>query len=107
MDISLSVSTIIVGLFICAVLAYILTKLNKTAGAWITVVASVAALAAMILLRGKIGTSCSLLFLEFELTEYGWFFSVLMLIVFACVSLFNIYWMKKIIHPAAYNFLYI
>ncbi len=98
---------IIIGLLVCAVLAYVLTKVNKTLGAWVTVIASVFALVIMFLLRNEVGTTYTLWFLNFKLTEFGWFFSIVMLIIFSCVSFFNIYWMKKLIHPAAYNFLYI
>ncbi len=107
MGIGIGAGTIIAGLLISAVLAYVLTKINKTTGAWVTVLAPFLALAALFLLRDQIGTTYSLFFLEFELTEYGWFFSILMLLVFACVSFFNIYWMKKMVHPAAYNMLYL
>ena len=106
MSIQLGVSLIIAGLFAASVLAYILTKVNKSLGAWVTVAGSFAALAVMTLLHGEIGATTKILFLEFTLTQYAWFFSVIMLGVFACVSFFNIYWMKKIIHPAAYNLLY-
>ena len=78
MGISIGVGTIIVGLLISAVLAYVLTKINKTTGAWVTVLAPFLALAAVFLLRDSIGTTYSLFFLEFELTEYGWFFSMIM-----------------------------
>ena len=107
MGIQLDISWIIAGLFICSLLAYLLTKVNKKLGAWVTVVASFAALAVMYFMQKDIGTTYHMLFLDFKLTEYGWFFSMIMLVVFACVSFFNIYWMKKIIHPASYNMLYL
>lgn len=107
MDFVISVPLIIVGLILSGVLAYFLTKANKVLGAVITVLASCAGLAAMFILKDHIGSVESLFFLNFKLTDYGWFFSALMLLVFACVSFFNLYWMKKIIHPAAYNFLYL
>ncbi len=107
MNLQISIGMIVVGLVLSALLAYVLTKVNKKLGAWITVLASIAALVFVYMLQGAIGTSDSLGFLKFTLTEYGWFFSVVMLIVFACVSFFNVYWMERIIHPAAYNFLFI
>jgi len=103
----LSVGTIILGLLVCVVLAYFLTKLNKKLGAWVTVIASILALVAMYLLKSDIGMTQSLAFLDFKITDYGWFFSVIMLAVFACVSFFNIYWMDKMVHPAGYNALYL
>ncbi|MHB1484961.1 MAG: proton-conducting transporter transmembrane domain-containing protein [Saccharofermentanales bacterium] len=107
MNIQLNLSLIITGLFISSILAYLLTKINKKLGAWMTVVTSVAAFIAMFFSKTAIGSESDLFFMKFNLTEYGWFFSALMLIVFACVSFFNIYWMDKIVHPAAYNFLYL
>ncbi len=106
MSINYGVSLIIIGLFASSVLAYLFTKINKRLGAWVTVIGSFAALVMMYLLQSEIGATSKLFFMEFKLTQYGWFFSVIMLAVFACVSFFNIYWMKKIIHPAAYNLLY-
>ena len=107
MDIMISVPAVIVGLILSSVLAYILTKADKTLGALVTVLASCGAFAVMFMLRGDIGSTQSFYMLDFKLTEYGWFFSTLMLLIFACVSFFNLYWMKKIIHPAGYNFLYL
>jgi len=104
---SLSVGTIITGLSACAVLAYFLTKANRKLGAWVTVIGSFLALVVMYLLKGDVGMTHTLWFLQFKITDYGWFFSVVMLAVFACVSLFNIYWMDRMIHPAAYNSLYL
>lgn len=103
----MSISLIIIGLLVCSMLAYFLTKVNKKLGAWVTVFASVFALVVMFLLRNNVGTTYSMWFLNFKLTEFGWFFSIVMLVIFSCVSFFNIYWMKRLIHPAAYNFLYI
>ena len=107
MVIGLNVSTIIVGLLLFAIAAYVLTKTNKQVGAWVTVAASFFALVMMALMYWQIGSSDSLLMLGFELTEFGWFFSTVMLVVFSCVSFFNVYWMKKLSQPAAYNMLYI
>lgn len=107
MSFQLSVSLIVAGLFAAAVLAWLLTKVNKALGAWVTVAASAAALTMMALLHKEIGGTVNLFFLQFTLTQYGWFFSIVMLSVFTCVSFFNIYWMQKLIHPAAYNMLYL
>ncbi|MBE0600754.1 MAG: NADH-quinone oxidoreductase subunit M, partial [Firmicutes bacterium] len=107
MSFQFSVSLVIAGLFAASVLAFVLTKVNKALGAWVTVIGSAAALAAMFLLHKEIGSTVNLFFLQFTLTQYGWFFLVVMLGVFACVSFFNIYWMPKLIHPAAYNMLYL
>ena len=103
----LSISGVMTGLLICALLSYLLTKVNRQLGAWVTVLTPIAALAAIIRLTSATASVERLSFLRFQMTEYGWFFSVIMLTVFACVAFFNIYWMKKIAHPAAYNLLYL
>lgn len=100
-------SGLMAGLFIGAMLSYLLTRVSKRLGAWATVVVSFAALAVMMVMRGGIGSAERLGFLQFRLTDYGWFFSAIMLAVFACVSFFNIFWMEKIARPAAYNLLYL
>ena len=107
MGIHLGIGILLAGLLFGALLAYIVTKIEKRLGAWVSVLVSAAAFAAIFLLRSDIGSSYRLLFLEFRLTEYGWFFSAIMLFVFTCVSFFNIFWMDKILHPAAYNMLYL
>lgn len=106
MDRYLGPSGVMAGLFVSALLAYLLTRVNKRLGAWVTVAASFTALASMLLLKGAAGSAGHLLFLQFKMTEYGWFFSIIMLTVFACVSFFNLFWMDRIAHPAAYNMLY-
>ena len=103
----LGTNSVMAGLFVCAILAYLLTRVSRRLGAWVTIAAPFAALAALILLRSEMGTVRQLLFLQFRMTEYGWFFSVIMLTVFGCVSFFNIFWMDKIAQPAAYNLLYL
>ena len=71
MGIQLDVSWIIAGLFICSLLAYLFTKISKPLGAWVTVVASLAAFAVMFLLKNDIGTTYRLFFMEFKLTQLG------------------------------------
>ena len=103
----LSTYGIIAGLFISALLAYLLTKVNKQLGAWVTILAPIAALVVLAQLGSAETPAEKLLFLQFHMTEYGWFFSAIMLTVFACVAFFNIYSIKKLAHPAAYNMLYL
>lgn len=100
-------SLIIIGLLIFSVLAFWLTGKNKKLGAWMTIAGSLFALIVMVFLKGRIGTDSSLFFLTFKLTEYGWYFSMIMLTVFSCVSFLNVFWMDKLNHPAGYNFLYL
>ena len=73
----LGTNSVMAGLFVCAILAYLLTRVSRRLGAWVTIAAPFAALAALILLRSEMGTVRQLLFLQFRMTEYGWFFSVI------------------------------
>lgn len=90
-----------------ALVAYMVTKLNEKAGAFVTVAGSLFALVAVFLLRSSIGTEISLLYFNFSLTTAGWYFSLVMLTAYSMTAFFNPYWMKKLIYPAGYNFLYL
>jgi len=103
----MNLSIILIVLIVTSLAAYVLTKVNKKAGALVTVVGSIFALVAVFLLRDFIGNEVSLLYFNFRLTTAGWYFSMVMLSAYSMTSFFNIYWMKKLIYPAAYNFLYI
>lgn len=103
----MNISLLIIGIALSGVLAYLITKLNKKAGAWITILSSITSLVVIFMLKDYIDTEYSFGVLEFKLTTFGWYFSILMTIIFSSVSLFNPYWMDKIIHPAAYNMLYL
>lgn len=90
-----------------SIFSYLVSKVSKKLGAWITVLVSMTSLVLMFVYKGSLNASSVSPLLEFEITHLGWFFSVIMLIVYGTVSFFNIYWMDKLNHPAAYNFLYL
>lgn len=100
-------SLIIIGLALSGVLSYILTKINKKIGSIVTILSSLASLILVILLKDYVGEEFKFSIFTFKITNYGWFFSMLMVIVYSSVSFFNTYWMNKLIHPSIYNLFYI
>ena len=99
--------SLIISLVIATSIAcFFLTSYNKKLGAITTVVGSLATMILIFLLKDNVGSVENIYFMEFKLTYYGWGFALLMSLIYACVSFFNIYWMKKIAHPGAYNFLF-
>lgn len=90
-----------------ALVAYLVSKVNDKAGAAMTVVGSLFALIAVFLLRDSIGTEITLLYFNFNLTITGWYFALVMLMAYSMTAFFNPFWMKKLIYPAGYNFLYL
>lgn len=98
------VLTIIIGLFAAGLVSYFATKINKTAGAVITIASTCAALI-LFLFAGSSDNALGVL--SFNVTPLGWFCSVLILLIYSMVSFFHPYWMKKIMNSAAYNMLYL
>lgn len=90
-----------------AVLSYFATRMNKKAGAWMTVAVSLGALVFCYTLKANIGEVYSFYMFDLKITDLGWFFAMVMTITYFATSLFNPYWMEKMIHPGAYNLLYL
>ena len=95
-----------------AMIIYVLTKLNKQFGGFLTILLSGYMLFSVYGLQNSAGELFEIIrFGEFELTlitsNAAWFFSVVLLLTYFLVSFFNPFWMKKLINPAAYNLLFI
>lgn len=103
----MTVLSIVIALALCGFLAYILTKMNKGLGAWVTIVATLAVLAIFLIQGDSIADNDALGIVQFTVTPLGWFFTITMLIVYSMVSFFNPYWMKKMMYPETYNMLYL
>jgi len=103
----MSFTLIVLVIFAGILLTYILSNLNNKLGGYMTVVVSLIALVMVFLLKDKIGTMESFLAFNFKITTVGWYFSMIMLIVYFTAAFLNPYWMKKIIYPSAYNMLYL
>lgn len=103
----MSLELLLFAILIGGAVAYIATKLHQGLGAWVTVVVSVGALAALFLNRDSLTGSGAGTLLGWQFTTYGWFFSIVLLLTYAASSFFNPYWMNKLAHPAAYNLLFL
>lgn len=103
----MTVLSVIIGLIICSTLTYVATKANKQFGAILTIVVTLGVLAIFMILGDGISDNDAIGMIQFTVTPLGWFFTVTMLVVYSMVAFFNPYWMEKIVHPAAYNMLYL
>ena len=103
----MSLLTVILVLAAAGILAYLLTKVNKLLGALVTILAPLYALVVFLVEGDSLVTSGALGFIRFQGSSLGWFFALIMLIVYGTVAFFNPYWMKKLLHPASYNLLYL
>lgn len=90
-----------------SILVYGITKWNKQVGAWATALATAALLVFCLLLQPSIGATEQFQMFSFQLTELGWFFSLVVAITYFATALFNPYWMNRFLHPAGYNFLFL
>jgi NADH-quinone oxidoreductase subunit M len=86
---------------------YLISKTGKKLGSQMTVLVSLMSLVVLLLGKGQIGNMFSVGFLTFKITTIGWYFSVIMVLVYSMSSFFNIYWMDKMLYPNAYNLLYL
>jgi len=103
----MTVLNVIVALVVAGLIAYYVTTINKVAGSYITIIATVAALVLFLVNGDRILANDAIGIISFTVTPLGWFFTVIMLVVYSMVSFFNPYWMKKLLYPASYNMLYL
>jgi len=103
----MSLTLIIIVMLIGVALTYVLSNFNNKLGGFMTVAISLIGLVMMFLLKNQIGTTENILAFSFKITNVGWYFSIIMLIVYFTAAFLNPYWMKNIIYPSAYNLLYL
>ncbi|MFO7611001.1 MAG: proton-conducting transporter membrane subunit, partial [Clostridia bacterium] len=103
----MSIAVFLAILIIMAAASFFATAVNKKAGGFATVAVSLFALAVILSMKGSVGKEQSFMYLNFSITTVGWYFSVVMLTAYSMTSFFNPFWMKKMIYPAGYNFLYL
>jgi len=103
----MTITMIVIGLMVLSLVTYFVSKLNKVLGSVLTILGPLVALILFLAQGMNISDGASIGIIHFGKTYLGWFFAVTMLIVYACVSFFNPYWMKKLVHPSAYNMLYL
>ncbi|BEP29441.1 proton-conducting transporter transmembrane domain-containing protein [Helicovermis profundi] len=99
-------STLILFMIISAIVTYAVSKQNSKAGAYLTVLFSTISLLILFLGKSNIGNEFTLLYMNFKVTAIGWYFSIIMVLIYSSTSFFNPYWMEKILHKSSYNFLY-
>ncbi|KLO24998.1 proton-conducting transporter transmembrane domain-containing protein [Marinitoga sp. 1155] len=108
----MALNTLILFILLGAFITYAISKFNDKAGAWLTVIVSLIALFSIYMLKDSNSEIFNLFdygmySLNLVTSNYAWFFSIVMVIVYSMVAFFNPYWMEKLIHPAAYNLFYV
>ena len=99
--------SILAILIIGGIAGYFITKLNKLAGAWLTVLTSLTALFMLFGIKDQIGSTYEFLYFTFELTQIGWYFAFVLCLTYAMSAFYNIYFMYKYLYPNTYTMLYI
>ncbi len=92
---------------VLAVVSFFITRLNKKAGGFLTVIASLFAFVGLFLLKGSIGGEFSIFYFSFKITMVGWYFALIMVLAYSMTSFFNPFWMDKMMYPGSYNFMYL
>ncbi len=100
-------NALILFMVFSAVLSYLVSKSNIKLGAYSTILFSLISLIILFLGRNNIGNEFSLLYMNFRVTAIGWYFSLIMILIYSMTAFFNPYWMEKILYPSSYNFLYL
>ncbi len=98
---------IFIFLGLSLLLSYVLSRKQPTLGAYFTIIASLAGLISVYLLRNSVGVTESFYYLNFQITTIGWYFAMILLTVYFTSAFFNPFWMDELIYPAAYNSLYL
>ena len=102
----ISLNILISAMILAGIAAFIISKINRTAGGVLTILTSVGVLA-VFLLGGKYLEAGSFGIISFQPSPAGWFFSIVILVVYSGAAFFNPYWMGRMKNHAAYNMLFI
>ena len=103
----MSLSILLIVMLGGTLLTYVLSRINKKMGSYFTIVISLAGLVLLYFIKDKAGDSESIYYFNFKITTLGWYFSLVMLIVYFTTAFFNPFWIKKLLYPSSYNMLYI
>jgi len=85
----MSLSILLIVMLGGTFLTYILSRTNKKLGSYFTIVISLASLILLYFLKDKTGDSESIYYFNFKITSLGWYFSLVMLIVYFTTAFFN------------------
>ncbi|GAB6190035.1 proton-conducting transporter membrane subunit [Marinitoga arctica] len=108
----MALNTLILFILLGGLVTYFVSRVNSKAGAWLTIIISLVSLFVIYTLKDSSGDIFNIFnygnySLNLITSNYAWFFSIVMVIVYSMVSFFNLYWMEKLIHPSAYNLFYL
>lgn len=99
--------SIISVLAIGSLVSFLASIMNKKLGAWITVIASIIALAMTFMIRGQMGSDAYALYFSFSLTQVGWYFTFVLTLTYTMSAFYNVYFTEKLLYPHTYNLLYL
>ena len=107
----MSLNSLILQGMIGSLLVYILTKINKKFGSFLTILFSGYLLFFIYGFQNSTGEVFSLMNIgDFELSlttsNYAWYFAMVLGITYFLVAFFNPYFINKMVNPAAYNMLF-
>ncbi|KLO21969.1 NADH dehydrogenase subunit M [Marinitoga sp. 1197] len=108
----MALNTLILFILLGGLITYFVSKINSKTGAWLTVIISLVSLFVIYSMKDSSGVILNVFnygnySLNLVTSNYAWYFSIVMVLVYSMVSFFNPYWMEKVIHPAAYNLFYL
>jgi NADH-quinone oxidoreductase subunit M len=103
----MSLSTIILTLFVGSFLTYFVSRYNKSLGGYATVAVSMLGLIMIIFNQDYVGMDSNLFFMNFKLSTLGWYFALVMAIIYSMSSYFNPFFMDKLLYPSSYNLMYL
>lgn len=96
--------------FLSGIIAYIIGKYSKVGGAVVTILASSTLFIFITYFGYKLELTTSVKYipyLTFSVNYLGLFFAIIITFIFAMVSFFNPFFIKKYKYPAAYSMLYL
>lgn len=88
-------------------LAYFISGVSPKAGAYTTVLVSIAAFVMTLLIRTQIPSTYNFLYFQFTLTHVGWFFAFVLTLTYGMSAFYNVYFIDRFLYPHAYNTFYI
>jgi len=87
--------------------SYFVSRLNKLAGAWMTILVSMTSLLVLFMIKDQVGDQASILYFSFVQTEIGWYFAFVLSLTYGLSAFYNVSFRDKFIYPNTYNMLYI
>jgi len=99
--------SIITILIVGGLLTYVVSRMNKIVGAYMTIIISLATLAMVLFIKSQVGSTYSILYFSFKLTEVGWYFSFVLALTYAMSAFYNVYFTDKLLYPHTYSMLYL